>query len=96
MTSRLPLVCSLSARADIRPQRREDGFGVQSHPPSLQQEQAGTVSSRHPLSSSKPSEVMTAITSRFEGRQDELNADVTHYNIAKGVNGGGNVGSPDM
>ena len=31
--------------------------------------------------SSKPSEVMAAVKTRFEGREDELNATVTHYNI---------------
>ncbi|CAM9217810.1 unnamed protein product [Choristocarpus tenellus] len=37
--------------------------------------------SSHPLSSNKPSELMEAVVTRFHGRENELNADVTHYNI---------------
>lgn len=46
---------------------------------------------------SKPSDVMSAVTSRFEGREDELNATVTHFNIkaSEGEAGEGNAGAPD-
>lgn len=55
-----------------------------------------TAPSSHPLSSSKPSEVMAAVTSRFEGREDELNAEVAHYNIkASQSNVDGGAGAPD-
>eukprot|EP00903_Cladosiphon_okamuranus_P012341 g11570.t1 len=45
----------------------------------------------------KPSEVMFAVSSRFGGREDELNATVTHFNIkASGAEAGeGNAGAPD-
>lgn len=45
----------------------------------------------------KPSEVMSAVTSRFDGREDELNATVTHFNIkaSEGQAGEGNAGAPD-
>lgn len=38
-----------------------------------------------------------AVTSRFVGRDDELNAGVTHYNIktSEDVNTNGGAGSPD-
>ncbi|CAN0118474.1 unnamed protein product [Ascophyllum nodosum] len=48
----------------------------------------------HPLPSSKPSEVMAAVTSRFDGREDELNTKVSHYNIKTSASEGyGNSGS---
>ncbi len=45
----------------------------------------------------KPSEVMSAVTSRFDGREDELNANVTHFNIktSEGQAGDGDAGAPD-
>ncbi|CAN0037138.1 unnamed protein product [Ectocarpus sp. 8 AP-2014] len=51
----------------------------------------------HPLSLSKPSEVMSAVTSRFDGREKELNAATTHYNIkaSEGGAGEGSAGAPD-
>lgn len=51
----------------------------------------------HPLSLSKPSEVMSAVTSRFDGREKELNAATTHFNIkaSEGEAGEGSAGAPD-
>lgn len=51
----------------------------------------------HPLSLSKPSEVMSAVTSRFDGREKELNAATTHFNIkaSEGGAGEGSAGAPD-
>lgn len=43
--------------------------------------------SHHPLSSSKPSAVMAAVTSRFDGREGELNVGVSHYNIKASATG---------
>lgn len=52
--------------------------------------------SSHPLSTNKPSEVMAAVTSRFEGREGELNSKVTHYNIKASEREGDNgAGAPD-
>lgn len=46
---------------------------------------------------SKPSEVMSAVTSRFDGREDELNTTVSHFNIKTSVGqaGEGSSGAPD-
>lgn len=40
---------------------------------------------------------MSAVTSRFDGREDELNANVTHFNIktSEGQASDGNAGAPD-
>ncbi|CAM9205804.1 unnamed protein product [Discosporangium mesarthrocarpum] len=48
----------------------------------------------HPLSQRKPSEIMGDVVSRFHGREGELNADVTHYNIKAKATGARN-GAPD-
>lgn len=49
-----------------------------------------------PLPSSKPSEVMAAVKARFDGREGELNATVTHYNIKASEGDGEQVaGAPD-
>ena len=41
--------------------------------------------------------MMSAVTSRFDGREDELNTNVTHFNIKTSERGAGegNAGAPD-
>eukprot|EP00752_Nemacystus_decipiens_P007173 g6423.t1 len=84
-----------SGEAYLASRRDEGATGASVPTPAGKTAGALQRSSASPLS--KPSEVMSAVTSRFDGREDELNATVTHFNIkaSGGEAGEGNAGAPD-
>lgn len=73
-------------------QRRGDGERVTSTLPTTTTAEAAAAALQK-----KPSEMMSAVASRFDGREDELNATVTHVNVksSKGKAADGNAGAPD-
>lgn len=77
-------------------QRRDEGGNATSSAYESSEQIDDQRSSNPPLSSSKPSEVMAAVKARFDGREGELNATVTHYNIKASEGDGEQVaGAPD-
>lgn len=77
-------------------QRRDEGGNATSSAyESAAQIKTDQRSSNPPILSNKPSEVMAAVKARFEGREDELNATVTHYNIKASAGDGEVAGTPD-
>lgn len=75
--------------------RDEGGYATSSACESAAQIKTEQRSPNPPPPSSKPSEVMAAVKARFEGREDELNATVTHYNIKASEGDGEIAGTPD-